>query len=109
MPQASTTTPAAESAHTRPTTRSPLLSWLAVASVTAGLFAIVTVEILPIGLLPEIGHSFRVTDGTAGLTMTMPGFLAALSAPVVTTATARVDRRFMLCAFMALLVAANFL
>ncbi|MFH9068607.1 MFS transporter [Streptomyces alboflavus] len=102
--------------HTRTTTaersgadpRSPLISWLAVCSVTAGLFAIVTVEILPIGLLPEIGRSFDVTDGTAGLTMTMPGFLAALSAPLVTTATARVDRRVMLCAFMALLALANF-
>lgn len=88
--------------------RSPLISWLAVCSVTAGLFAIVTVEILPIGLLPAIGRSFDVTDGTAGLTMTMPGFLAALSAPLVTTATARVDRRTMLCAFMALLALANF-
>ncbi|MER7344871.1 MFS transporter [Streptomyces aurantiacus] len=110
MPQPSTPAASAtERTRPSPTARPPLLGWLAVASVTAGLFAIVTVEILPIGLLPEIGHSFRVTDGTAGLTMTMPGFLAALSAPLVTTATARVDRRTMLCAFMALLAAANFL
>ncbi|MFD9884391.1 MFS transporter [Streptomyces alboflavus] len=104
MPHTRTTT--AERSGANP--RSPLISWLAVCSVTAGLFAIVTVEILPIGLLPEIGRSFDVTDGTAGLTMTMPGFLAALSAPLVTTATARVDRRVMLCAFMALLALANF-
>ncbi|GHC53878.1 MFS transporter [Streptomyces flavofungini] len=103
MPQAAP--PTAE--RTRANPRSTLISWLAVCSVTAGLFAIVTVEILPIGLLPAIGRSFDVTDGTAGLTMTMPGFLAALSAPLVTTATARVDRRIMLCAFMALLAAAN--
>lgn len=105
----STPTCTAVRTDTGPTTRSPLLGWLAVASVTAGIFAIVTVEILPIGLLPEIGHSFHVSDGTAGLTMTMPGFLAALSAPLVTTATARVDRRTMLCAFMALLAAASLL
>ncbi|WP_405656148.1 MFS transporter [Streptomyces sp. RK9] len=104
MPHTRTTT--AERSGANP--RSPLISWLAVCSVTAGLFAIVTVEILPIGLLPEIGRSFDVTNGTAGLTMTMPGFLAALSAPLVTTATARVDRRVMLCAFMALLALANF-
>ncbi|MFD0419964.1 MFS transporter [Streptomyces sp. NPDC127108] len=104
MPHTLTTT--AEPSRAKP--RSPLVGWLAVLSVTAGLFAIVTVEILPIGLLPAIGRSFDVTDGTAGLTMTMPGFLAALSAPLVTTATARVDRRIMLCAFMALLALANF-
>ncbi|MFE1349077.1 hypothetical protein ACFW57_31270, partial [Streptomyces sp. NPDC058757] len=73
--------------------RSPLVSWLAVVSVTAGIFSIVTTEILPIGLLTSIGSSFTVSDGMAGLMMTMPGFLAAVSAPLVTVATGRVDRR----------------
>ncbi|MFI6642925.1 MFS transporter [Streptomyces sp. NPDC050504] len=83
--------------------------WLAVVSVTLGIFTIVTTEILPIGLLTRIGSSFTVTDGAAGLMMTMPGFLAAASAPVVTAATARVDRRLVLCVLTALLAAANFL
>ncbi|MGW8327502.1 MFS transporter [Streptomyces sp. NPDC055897] len=74
-----------------------------------GIFAIVTTEILPIGLLTSIGSSFAVSDGLAGLMMTMPGFLAAVSAPVVTVATARVDRRVMLGAFILLLALANFL
>ncbi|MEU3074512.1 MFS transporter [Streptomyces laurentii] len=90
-------------------TRSPLVGWLAVVSVMLGIFSIVTTEILPIGLLTTIGSSFTVSDGVAGLMMTMPGFLAAFSAPVVTAATARVDRRLMLCAFMVLLAVANFL
>ncbi|PWI43048.1 MFS transporter [Streptomyces sp. ICBB 8177] len=91
------------------TTRSPLTGWLAVVSVMMGIFAIVTTEILPIGLLTSVGASFRISDGTAGLMMTMPGFLAAVSAPTLTVATARVDRRVMLCAFMGLLALANFL
>lgn len=74
-----------------------------------GIFSIVTTEILPIGLLTMIGASFTISDGMAGLMMTMPGFLAAFSAPVVTVATARVDRRLMLCVFMILLAGANFL
>ncbi|BDM74723.1 MFS transporter (plasmid) [Streptomyces nigrescens] len=41
--------------------------------------------------------------------MTMPGLLAAVSAPLLTVATARFDRRLMLCVFMALLAMANFL
>ncbi|MET9416173.1 MFS transporter [Streptomyces klenkii] len=74
-----------------------------------GIFSIVTTEILPIGLLTTIGSSFAVSDGMAGLMMTMPGLLAAISAPVVTVATAHIDRRLMLCVFMLLLAMANFL
>ncbi|MBO8196698.1 MFS transporter [Streptomyces oryzae] len=88
--------------------RSPLTSWLGVVSVTAGLFSLVTTEILPIGLLTSIGADFTVSDGMAGLMMTMPGFLAAVAAPLVTAATGRVDRRRMLGAFMLLLALANF-
>lgn len=89
--------------------RSPLISWLAVLSVTTGIFSVVTTEILPIGLLTSIGSSFAVSDGTAGLMMTVPGVLAAVSAPLVTVATARADRRLMLCAFILLLALADFL
>ncbi|YCK37491.1 MFS transporter [Actinomadura sp. ATCC 39365] len=89
--------------------RPPLISWLAVTSITLGIFAIVTSEILPIGLLTTIGADFRVTDGTAGLTMTLPGFVAAVAAPVLTVATARLDRRVMLCVLMAVLAAADVL
>ncbi|WP_338780299.1 MFS transporter [Streptomyces sp. DG1A-41] len=89
--------------------RSPLMGWLAVVSVMLGIFVIVTTEILPIGLLTSIGSSFTVSDGMAGLMMTMPGFLAAIAAPLVTAATARFDRRLMLCVFMLLLALANFL
>jgi predicted MFS family arabinose efflux permease len=100
---------AAHGAVTVTPTRTPLLGWLGVWSVMMGIFAIVTTEILPIGLLTSIGSSFAVSDGTAGLLMTMPGFLAAVAAPTVTVATARIDRRLMLCALMLLLALANFL
>lgn len=89
-----------------PASRRP---WLAVLSVTLGIFTVVTTEILPVGLLTSIGGDFTVSDGVAGLTMTMPGLLAALSAPLVTAATARCDRRRVLCAFVLLLAVANFL
>ncbi|MGV9778058.1 MFS transporter [Streptosporangium sp. NPDC003464] len=89
--------------------RSPLIGWLAVVSVMLGIFSIVTAEILPIGLLTPIGSSFDVSDGAAGLMMTVPGVLAAVAAPVVTVATGRLDRRLMLCALMLLLAVADFL
>ncbi|MFI9050409.1 MFS transporter [Streptomyces sp. NPDC053427] len=91
------------------TARSPLLSWLAVTAVTLGIFSLVTTEILPIGLLTAIAADFRISDGTTGLMMTLPGLLAAVAAPTVTVATARIDRRLMLCALILLLALANFL
>ncbi|MEU1319145.1 MFS transporter [Streptomyces tibetensis] len=103
-------TPTAASVRDRPSSPRPSRGgWAAVVSVTLGIFAIVTTEILPIGLLTSIGADFTVSDGMAGLMMTMPGFLAAIAAPLVTTATARLDRRLMLCVFTLLLALANFL
>ncbi|WP_198602873.1 MFS transporter [Streptomyces noursei] len=91
-----------------PAGRAPFKGRLAVLAVTLGIFTIVTTEILPIGLLTRIGADFGVSDGTAGLMMTLPGFLAACAAPTVTVATARFDRRLMLCGLVALLALANF-
>ncbi|MFD6157769.1 MFS transporter [Nocardia sp. NPDC060256] len=87
--------------------RSTLTGWLAVVSVMIAIFSIVTTEILPIGLLTSIGADFTISDGMAGLMMTMPGLIAAVAAPVATVATGRIDRRIMLCLFMFLLVLAN--
>jgi predicted MFS family arabinose efflux permease len=89
--------------------RSPLVSWLAVVAVTFGIFTIVTTEIMPIGLLTSIGASFDISDGAAGLMMTMPGFLAAVAAPTVTVMTGRLDRRVMLSTLMLVFALANFL
>ena len=89
--------------------RSPLTRWLAVTSLMMGIFAIVTSEILPIGLLTAIGDDFGISDGITGLTMTLPGIVAAVAAPVVTLTTARLDRRVMLCVLMAVLAAADVL
>ena len=89
--------------------RSRLVGWLAVLSVMTGIFSIVTTEILPIGLLTAIGDTYQVSDGTAGLMMTMPGLLAAVAAPTVTVRTAHLDRRLMLCILMLVLAMANFL
>ncbi len=87
----------------------PVPRWPAVFAVTAGIFAIVTTEILPIGLLTPIAAAFGVSTGTAGWTMTVPGFVAAVAAPVVTAAAGRLDRRLMLGGLMVLLAAAGFL
>ncbi|MFI6871006.1 MFS transporter [Nocardia sp. NPDC050406] len=83
--------------------------WLAVAAVTLGIFTIVTTEILPIGLLTSIGADFAISDGMAGLMMTMPGLVAAVAAPVVTVAAGRIDRRLLLAACTLVLLLATVL
>lgn len=72
-----------------------------------GIFVIVTAEILPIGLLIPIASSFGISEGAAGLMMTLPGFVAAVAAPVLTVWTARLDRRVVLGGWLAVLATSN--
>ncbi|GAB2627017.1 MFS transporter [Paractinoplanes abujensis] len=82
-------------------------SWAAVVSVGVGTFALVTTEFLPIGLLPEIARDLGITEGTAGLMVTIPGVAAAVAAPAVVALAGGVDRRRVLYALLLLLVASN--
>ncbi|PSJ27919.1 MFS transporter [Streptosporangium nondiastaticum] len=83
--------------------------WPAVVAVAAGTFSVVTSEMLPVGLLTPIGSGLGVPAGTAGLTMTVPGLVAAVAAPAVPAAAGRLDRRWVLAGLMGLLAAANLL
>ncbi|OUL98333.1 MFS transporter [Variovorax sp. JS1663] len=84
-------------------------TWLGVGSIAVGTFAMVTTEFLPIGLLTDIATGLRVSDGTAGLMVTIPGVLAAFAGPALIVAAGRLDRRTVMIALSALLVASNFL
>ncbi|MEU1377342.1 MFS transporter [Streptomyces triculaminicus] len=81
----------------------------AVVALAAGTFSVVTTEMLPVGLLTPIGEDLGVSGGTAGLTMTVPGLVAAVAAPAVTAAAGRLDRRPLLVGLMVLLAAADLL
>ncbi|MGV8596165.1 MFS transporter [Pseudomonas aeruginosa] len=81
--------------------------WSAVAAVAIGAFALVTTEFLPVGLLPQIARDLHITEGQAGLMVTLPGFLAALAAPLTIGFTGRFDRRHVLMFLMGLLVLSN--
>src|SRR5471032_3038733 len=86
---------------------SVLRSWLSVASVTLGAFAFVTTEFLPVGLLPQVARDLGVTPGTAGLMVTVPGVIAAISAPGLMLGAGRIDRRQILLILSVLLLASN--
>ena len=86
---------------------SSLRSWLAVVAVAIGAFAFVTTEFLPVGLLPRIAADLGVMPGTAGLMVTVPGVIAAISAPGLMLVAGRMDRRRVFLLLTALLLASN--
>ncbi|MGW4771234.1 MFS transporter [Nocardia sp. NPDC004278] len=86
---------------------STLRGWLGVCAVAAGTFAVVTAEMLPVGLLTPISAALRVTEGTAGLALTVTGLVAAVAAPLLTSGFGRFDRRWVVCALLAVLVLGN--
>ncbi|WP_405833294.1 MFS transporter [Streptomyces sp. NBC_01176] len=94
------------SAHGKP---SPLSDWPAVVSVALVSFVLVLSEFLPIGLLPVIGSSLHVTVGTVGLVVVVPGLMAAVTAPLLTIASGRLDRRKVLIALALFIAASNVL
>ncbi|HZF87481.1 MFS transporter [Streptomyces sp.] len=83
--------------------------WPAVVAVAGATFTVVTSEMLPVGLLTPIGEALRVSEGTAGLTLTITGLVGAVSAPLLTPALGRFDRRLVLCGLMAVLIVGNLL
>ncbi|MGW1295806.1 MFS transporter [Streptomyces sp. NPDC002533] len=96
-----------ETGTTTATGRSPVRGWLAVLAVTLGIFSLMTSELLPVGLLTPVGQALDVSEGTAGLMVTVPGLVAAVSAPLVTVATGHIDRRIVLVVLIGLMGAAN--
>jgi predicted MFS family arabinose efflux permease len=81
--------------------------WAGVGAIAAGTFVMVTSEFLPIGLLGTLARDLGVTDGSAGLLVTAPGVVAAITAPLLTVTAGRLDRRHTLLALTALIVAAD--
>ncbi|MCT4354768.1 MFS transporter [Streptomyces sp. Je 1-79] len=82
-------------------------AWARVGAVTLGIFTVMTAELLPVGLLTPVAAELRVSAGTAGLMVTVPGLVAAVSAPLIALRAAGTDRRTVLVALMALVAAAN--
>ncbi|NEE19377.1 MFS transporter, partial [Streptomyces sp. SID7499] len=81
--------------------------WPGVAALALGTFTVVTSEMLPVGLLTPMGRSLGVPEGVAGLTLTITGLVAALSAPALVPLLGRADRRTALCVLIAVLVVGN--
>lgn len=81
--------------------------WIAVWSIAAGTFLLVTSEFLPIGLLSRLAASLQVSEGTAGLAVTAPGFVAAIVAPLLAILARDLDRRKVVIALTATIALSN--
>ncbi|PZE56974.1 MFS transporter [Curtobacterium sp. MCPF17_001] len=92
----------------RPATR-PRTRWAAIASLGAGAFVIVAAEFLPVGILPELAKHFGVSLGAASAVVLVPGLVAGVSAPLIVALVRNLDRRLLVLATTALLVASNLL
>ncbi|MDA0564750.1 MFS transporter [Streptomonospora sp. S1-112] len=85
----------------------PARGWLAAVAVALGTFTVVTAEMMPVGLLTPMGAALGVSPGTAGLTLTITGLVAAVAAPPATPLAGRMDRRTVLVLTGVLLAVAN--
>src|ERR1700754_539168 len=67
--------------------------WAAVGAVALGAFVVVMTETMPVGLLPRIADGLHVSLSLAGLMVLVPGFSAAVSAPLFFLGSGRFNRR----------------
>ncbi|MEC8567628.1 MAG: MFS transporter, partial [Pseudomonadota bacterium] len=82
-------------------------SWFASLAVAIAVFALVTSEFLPVGVLNSVATDLNISVGTAGLIITLPGVMAALAAPLLPIAVKQLDRRYVLILLTAIMVIAN--
>ncbi|TCM68694.1 putative MFS family arabinose efflux permease [Acinetobacter calcoaceticus] len=78
-------------------------AWLAVVAVALAIFAVVSAEMLPIGLLTPIAESMQQQVGHTSLIISTPSLVAAITAPCVVLVFNRINRRQLLLTFMLLL------
>lgn len=85
------------------------VSWLAIISLSLGVFGLVTSEFLPASLLTPMARDLGTTTGMAGQSVTATAFIAALAGPGVVVGTGRFDRRTVLLALTMCLIVSNVL
>ena len=84
-------------------------AWMAVFSLTMGVFGLLTAEYLPASLLTPMAADMRVSEAMAGQAVTMTAVVALFAGLLVPRLTRRFDRRVVLLAFSTLMIASNLL
>jgi predicted MFS family arabinose efflux permease len=76
-------------------------------ALALSVFAFVTTETLPIGLLPLIARDLHTTTGAVGLLVTAYGLVVVVASIPLARLTVRVPRRYVLSVLLAIFVLAN--
>jgi predicted MFS family arabinose efflux permease len=82
-------------------------AWAAVGALALGVFSLVTAEFLPASLLTPIAADFRISEGSAGQTVSATAICALLSSLFVTAVIRNLDRRTLMLGFTILLLISN--
>lgn len=82
-------------------------TWASVASLGFGSFAMVSGELLPMGLLTPMARDIGVSEGIAGQTVTLTAIFAGFAAPTVALVIGRVDRKLVMLALSTLVILSN--
>ncbi|MFI5682429.1 MFS transporter [Streptomyces sp. NPDC051636] len=80
---------------------------LALLALAVGAFGIGTTEFVMMGLLPDVADDLHISVPTAGHLVSAYALGVVIGAPLLAAATARMSRRTVLMALMALFVAGN--
>src|SRR5699024_7684799 len=78
--------------------------WGAVVALAIGIFVLITIEELPIGVLSVMAPDLGVSEGVAGLAVTVPGILAGVVALCTPVLVRVLDRRLVLVLALAAVV-----
>lgn len=82
-------------------------TWLSVVSLAFGSFALVSSELLPMGLLTPLARDIGVSEGAAGQAVTLTAIFAGLAAPTVALIIGRLDRKLIMLMLCALVIVSN--
>src|SRR6188472_163078 len=88
-------------------TRAGSRAWVGVCTIGIAVFTLVTSELYPVGVLSAVGADLDVSTGVAGLMVTVPGLVAAVSAPLVAVYSRGLDSRIVLSVLVALVALSN--
>lgn len=83
--------------------------WMAVISLTMGVFGLLTAEYLPASLLTPMAADLGVTEALAGQAVTVTAVVALFAGLMVPRLTRNYDRRNVLLGFTLLMIASNLL
>lgn len=84
-------------------------AWAAVASLSLGVFGLVTAEFLPASLLTRMASDLNVTAGAAGQAVTATAVVGGIAGLTLAIATKSIDRRLVLWTLSLLLILSNLL